>query len=313
MDNNNNWNWNDGDARRVSSVYQDEDETNAFILVNPPQNTESQTIQPQTAETQTIEQSQAAKPQNIQSQPTEQSQLANSQNTNPQTTQPQLTEQPQFANPQNTQSQSTEQSRSANIQNTEPQNIAPQIKQPQIIESTPIDAQTNIPQPDFQGEPQNNIPQPEFHPVILPTNTRQYDNYNNHNNYNHNKSQTANHSADFNEKDISENKVSAIAAYLLGPIGIIIALLLACDSAYTAFHVRQALKITICSVLLELFAAVFALFGMIPLVGIIFRMILVLTCVAWFGVLILRLIAIAQVSSGEAREPVIIGNFTFLK
>lgn len=308
MDNNNNWNWNDGDARRVSSVYQDEDETNAFILVNPPQNIESQTTQPQTAETQTIEQAQAVNPQNIQSQPTEQPQLAN-----PQNIQPQPTEQPQFANPQTTQSQSTEQPRSANIQNTEPQNITPQIKQRQIVESTPIDAQTNIPQPDLRGEPQNNIPQPEFHPVVLPPNTRQYDNYDNHNNYHNNKSQHTDHSAEFSAKDISENKVSAIAAYLLGPIGIIIALLLARDSAYTAFHVRQALKITICSVLLELFAAVFALFGMIPLVGIIFRMILVLASVAWFGVLILRLIAIAQVSSGEAKEPVIIGSFTFLK
>ena len=305
MDNNNHWNWNDGDARRVSSVYQDEDETNAFILVNPPQNIESQTTQPQMTESQTIDQSQAATPQNIQSQPTEQPQFANPQNTSRQPT-----GQPQFANPQTTQSQPTEQPQSANIQNTEPQNIDPQIKQPQIIETPPIDAQTNIPQPDLRGEPQPNIPQPEFHPVALPPNTRQYDNYNN---YHNNKSQHTDHSAEFNEKDISENKVSAIAAYLLGPIGIIIALLLARDSAYTAFHVRQALKITICSVLLELFAAVFALFGMIPLVGIIFRMIFILTCVAWFGVLILRLIAIAQVSSGEAKEPVIIGNFTFLK
>ena len=308
MDNNNNWNWNDGDARRVSSVYQDEDETNAFILVNPPQNIESQTTQPQMTETQTIEQLQAANPQNTRSQATAQPQFVNPQNTSPQPT-----GQPQFANPQNTQSQSSEQPRSANIQNTESQNIAPQIKQPQIIETPPFDAQNNIPQPDLRGEPQNNIPQPEFHPVVLPPNTRQYDNYNNHNNYHNNKNQHTDHSAEFNEKDISENKVSAIAAYLLGPIGIIIALLLARDSAYTAFHVRQALKITICSVLLELLAAVFALFGMIPLVGIIFRMILVLTSVAWFGVLILRLIAIAQVSSGEAKEPVIIGSFTFLK
>ncbi|MBD5452322.1 MAG: hypothetical protein HDR25_06740 [Lachnospiraceae bacterium] len=308
MDNNNHWNWNDGDARRVSSVYRDEDETNAFILVNPPQNIKSQTTQPQTAETQTTEQAQAVNPQNIQPQPTEQPQSAN-----PQNIQPQPTEQPQFANPQTTQSQSTEQQRSANIQNTEPQNITPQIKQPQIVESTLIDAQTNIPQPDLRGEPQNNIPQPEFHPVVLPPNTRQYDNYNNHNNYHNNKSQHTDHSAEFNEKDISENKVSAIAAYLLGLIGIIIALLIARDSAYTAFHVRQALKMTICSVILELFAAALALFGMIPFVGIIFKMILFFTSAAWVGILILRLIAIAQVSNGEAKEPAIIHNFAFMK
>lgn len=302
MDNNNNWNWDGGDVRQVSSVYRDEDEANAFILANPPQNIESQTTQPQTAESQTMEQVQAATPQNVQSQPTE-----GSQTVKPQNIQSQPIEQPQLANPQNTQSQPTEGSQTAKPQNTEPRNIDPQIEQPRIIESPSIDAQPTTPQPDLRGEPQPDIPRTEFHPVVLPPNTRQYENYNN------NKNKTTDHSAEFNEKDISENKVSAIAAYLLGPIGIIIALLIARDSAYTAFHVRQALKITICSVLLELLATVFALFGMIPLVGIIFRIMFVIICAAWFGVLILRLIAIAQVSSGEAKEPVIIGNFTFLK
>ena len=152
--------------------------------------------------------------------------------------------------------------------------------------------------------PQDNIPQPEFHTIMLPQNTYQQQN---------NKNQRTDHSARFGQNDISENKVSAIAAYLLGPIGIIIALLIARDSAYTAFHVREALKMTICSVILEVFAAIFVLFGLIPLVGIIFKMMLLLTSVAWVGVLILRLIAIAQVSNGEAKEPAIIRNFAFLK
>lgn len=99
-----------------------------------------------------------------------------------------------------------------------------------------------------------------------------------------------------------------MAAYLLGPIGIIIALLIARDSAYTAFHVRQALKLTICSVVLELMAAVLALFGMIPFVGIIFKLVLAILCVIWLGILVLRLIAIAQVCDGEAREPAVIGK-----
>lgn len=202
MDNENDWNWDDGDERIVSSVYREEDETNAFILINPPQNTKSQKKE---------------------------------------------------------------------------------------IKDT---------------EPQNNIPQPEFHPIVLPQSTRQ--NYSD-------QGQNTNRSAKFSEKDISENKVSAIAAYLLGPIGIIIALLIARDSAYTAFHVREALKITICSVLLELFAAVFVFFGMIPLVGIIFRIMLVIACAAWLSVFVLRLIAIVQVSNGEAKEPAIIDSFLLFK
>ena len=95
---------------------------------------------------------------------------------------------------------------------------------------------------------------------------------------------------------------------MLGPVGIIIALLIARDSAYTAFHVRQALKLTISSVILEIAAAVFVLFGLIPFMGIIFKLVLVLICAAWIGVLVLRLIAVAQVCDGEAREPAIIGK-----
>lgn len=251
------WDWNDKEARQVSSVYRDDDETNAFILINPPQSTKPEK-----------EKQQAAKPH---------------------------PEEFQTVQPQPAESQAT------------------QPTHPQIIESQTIDAQEKAPQPKLREEPQNNIPQPEFHPIVLPPNTHQYDNYNNYNNCNNNKSQTANRSTTFSEKDISENKVSAIAAYLLGPIGIIIALLIARDSAYTAFHVRQALKITICSILLEIFAAILALFGMIPLVGIIFRIMLIITCAAWFGVLVIRLIAIVQVCSGGAKEPAIIGNFDFLK
>ena len=55
MDNENNWNWSDGDTRQVSSVYQAEDEANAFILVNPPQDIESQNTEAQNIEIQNIE------------------------------------------------------------------------------------------------------------------------------------------------------------------------------------------------------------------------------------------------------------------
>lgn len=112
----------------------------------------------------------------------------------------------------------------------------------------------------------------------------------------------------FDDKDISKNKAAAMAAYLLGAVGIIIALLLSAESPYAKFHVRQALKLTVCSVMLEIFAAVLAVFGMIPFVGIIFRLLLVLVCAAWLGVLLLRLIAVVQVGDGEAREPAVVGR-----
>lgn len=301
MDNENNWNWNNSDERRVSSVYRDEDETNAFILVNPPQNIDSQNTKTPTAESQPLQQPYASEPQQpiqqLQWTETESQSIGQPQASEPQNIDLQVTEL------QNTQPQQIEQ-QAPQLQNTPSQSVEPQIIQQQRIEPQSTNVQDNTRQSGMHSAPQNNIPQSEFHPIVLPQNTYRHQNNNN---------QNTNHSARFGEHDISENKVSAIAAYLLGPIGIIIALLIARDSAYTAFHVRQALKMTICSVILELFAGFLALFGMIPFVGIIFKMILFLIAAGWVGILILRLIAIAQVSNGEAKEPAIIRNFAFLK
>ena len=68
----------------------------------------------------------------------------------------------------------------------------------------------------------------------------------------------ADHTAEFDPEDISQNKVIAMAAYILGTVGIIIALLAAPQSKYAAFHSRQALKLDIVSTLLILVSAVLA-------------------------------------------------------
>lgn len=164
-------------------------------------------------------------------------------------------------------------------------------------------------------EPQSSAPQkeasftqPEFQPIVLFQNIQQEQGEKRQRS-----AQSTNYQSSYSDKDISENKITAIAAYLLGPLGIIIALLMSAESPYAKFHVRQALKLTVSSVVLEIFAAVFALFGMIPFVGIIFKLVFVLIGAAWLGVLVLRLIAIAQVCDGEAREPAVVGSFNFFK
>ena len=63
------------------------------------------------------------------------------------------------------------------------------------------------------------------------------------------------HTAEFDPKDISENKVVAMLVYLLGWVGIIIALLAANTSPYAAFHVRQGLKFVVLNCLIGLAAA----------------------------------------------------------
>ena len=108
------------------------------------------------------------------------------------------------------------------------------------------------------------------------------------------------HTKEFDPKDISENKVIAMCIYLLGWIGILIALLASKESKYVSFHVRQALKIEVTQVIL-----IVAL--IIPILG-------------WlaYGVctiilLVLRIIAFFQICGGKAKEIAIIRSFGFMK
>lgn len=108
------------------------------------------------------------------------------------------------------------------------------------------------------------------------------------------------HTAEFDPKDISENKVFAMLCYLMDFIGIIVALLATHSSKYTMFHVRQALKITVVSIL-----SVFVL--IIPFLGwIAFP---ILQGILW----VIKIISFFQICSGKAKEPAIIRSFGFLR
>ena len=109
-----------------------------------------------------------------------------------------------------------------------------------------------------------------------------------------------NHTAEFDPKDISDNKVFAMLCYLMDFIGIIVALLATHSSKYTMFHVRQALKITVVSIL-----SVFVL--IIPFLGwIAFP---ILQGIIW----VIKIISFFQICSGKAKEPAIIRSFGFLR
>ena len=108
------------------------------------------------------------------------------------------------------------------------------------------------------------------------------------------------HTAEFDPQDISDNKVFAMAAYLMGTLGAIIALLAAQKSPYAMFHVRQALKISMCEILLVIIA-------IIPIVGWIF------SGVCTIILLVVRIILFFQVCHGKAKEAPIVGSLGFLK
>lgn len=111
------------------------------------------------------------------------------------------------------------------------------------------------------------------------------------------------HTAEFDPKDISENKVFAMLVYLLGTIGVIIALLASKTSAYTMFHVRQALKFTVVNILMTICTVLLCWTFIVPIAyGI---MVLVLG--------VIKIVCFFQICSGKAKEPAVIRSLNFLK
>ena len=111
------------------------------------------------------------------------------------------------------------------------------------------------------------------------------------------------HTAEFTPQDISNHKVFAMLPYLLGTIGIIIALLAAKDSDYIMFHVREALKLTVCAVLVGIISAVLCWTVIVPIAGGVCAII----------ILVVKIICFFQVCSGKAKEAAIISSFGFLR
>ncbi len=111
------------------------------------------------------------------------------------------------------------------------------------------------------------------------------------------------HTAEFDPKDISDNKVFAMLVYLMGTIGIIIALLASRESRYAMFHVRQGLKLTVVSTLLSIITLLLFWTIIVPIVG----------GIALLVVAVINIICFFQVCSGKAREPYIICKLGFLR
>ena len=108
------------------------------------------------------------------------------------------------------------------------------------------------------------------------------------------------HTAEFDAQDISDNKCYAMLLYLMSIVGIVIALLASKDSPYLKFHIRQAIKFEVCTILSLLLL-------IIPFLG-------WAAYVICIGILaVLKIIAFFQICSGKAKEPAIIKSLSFLK
>ncbi len=118
------------------------------------------------------------------------------------------------------------------------------------------------------------------------------------------------HTSIFESADISENKPAVMLAYLLGPFGILIALLSSGDSAYARFHIKQSMKLTVAEILgIVLIAVASYIMWSIRL-----RMLMFFVVIASFAALvILHLLCFYQVCKGKAVEVYIVRNLRFLK
>ena len=108
------------------------------------------------------------------------------------------------------------------------------------------------------------------------------------------------HTAEFDPRDISDNKVIAMLPYILGPLGLIIAMLMTNTSKYVTFHIRTALKFTVVESLLFFV-------NIIPFLGWLVYVVCIIIC------LVLRIIAFFQICCGKAKDPAIISSLGFLK
>lgn len=143
------------------------------------------------------------------------------------------------------------------------------------------------------------------------------------------------HTAEFDPKDISDHKVYAMLVYLLGPLGIIIALFKCQSSPFADFHVRQGLKFTALDCLIGIVGVVLGWLFMICLLGaaaegvgsmfggsqvnasggfaIFLGILLALLGIFAFILLIIKIICFFSICAGKAKEPAIVRSFGFMR
>ncbi|MCR5670314.1 MAG: zinc-ribbon domain-containing protein [Butyrivibrio sp.] len=133
-------------------------------------------------------------------------------------------------------------------------------------------------QPQFQQAPYG---QPQFQPQPFPA----FD--------------PKDHTAEFDPKDIADNKLFAVMPYIVGVLGIIIALLVK-DSAFARFHAKNAIRLEIA----ELLSVIMFI---IPILGWIAGAI----CLVILSVV--EIICLVQVLQGKAKDAPIVSGIGFLK
>ncbi|MCR4654824.1 MAG: zinc ribbon domain-containing protein [Lachnospiraceae bacterium] len=116
------------------------------------------------------------------------------------------------------------------------------------------------------------------------------------------------HTGEFSEEDVHNNKVIAMIMYLSGLYGTLVCFAILWligkgKSDYLFFHVKENFKITLVNTLLILFAGFFFWTVVIPIAA----------CICGVIILVLRFICFVQVAKNQSKEVAIIRGLKFLK
>lgn len=113
------------------------------------------------------------------------------------------------------------------------------------------------------------------------------------------------HTAEFDVQDVHDNKIFAILCYIMGIVGVVVALLArsSVNSPYLSFHIKQALKISITTVLIGMISAILCWTCIVPIAGFV--------CI---GILeVVSIICFFQTCFNKSVEAPIVRSLPFLK
>lgn len=110
----------------------------------------------------------------------------------------------------------------------------------------------------------------------------------------------ADHTAEFDSVDIQNNKLYALCAYL--GVLMIVPLLLAKDSPFVRFHIRQALKVLIATMAVSVIGAVLSITILVPVAAAITVVILT----------VVNIIGFINAGKGRAKDLPIVKTISFL-
>lgn len=113
------------------------------------------------------------------------------------------------------------------------------------------------------------------------------------------------HTAEFDPQDVHDNKIFAILCYIMGIVGVVVALLArnSVNSPYLSFHIKQSLKISITAVLVSIISVILAWTCIVFIAGMVCNVILEVVAIICFF----------QTCSNKSVEAPIVRSLPFLK